>query len=34
VGFVYGSAMNEGEIKKNKPLMEAAVELGKKLVRD
>lgn len=34
VGFVYGSAMKAGEIKKNKPLMEAAVELGKKLVRD
>lgn len=34
VGFVYGSAMKAGEIKKNKPLMEAAVELGKKLVKD
>jgi multimeric flavodoxin WrbA len=30
-GFVYGSAMNAGEIKKNKALMESAVELGKKI---
>jgi multimeric flavodoxin WrbA len=33
-GYVYGSAMKAGEIKKNKPLMEAAVELGKKLAGD
>jgi multimeric flavodoxin WrbA len=31
-GYVYGSAMGAGEIKKNKALMEAAFELGKKLV--
>lgn len=34
VGYVYGSAMKAGEIKKNKQLMEAAVELGRKLLRD
>jgi multimeric flavodoxin WrbA len=34
VGFVYGSAMGAGEIRKNKALMEAAAELGKKLVRE
>ena len=33
-GFVYGSAMKAGEIRKNKALMEAAVELGKKLAGD
>jgi len=33
-GFVYGSAMKPGEIRKNKALMEAAFDLGKKLVGD
>ena len=33
-GFVYGSAMKAGEIKKNKALLEAAFELGKKLGGD
>lgn len=34
VGFVYGSAMKAGDIKKNKAVLEAAEELGKKLVGD
>lgn len=34
VGFVYGSAMKAGEIGKNAAVMEAAEELGKKLVKD
>ncbi len=34
VGMVYGSAMDAGEITNNKPLMEEAVELGKRLVSD
>lgn len=33
VGFAYGSAMKAGEIKKNKALMAAAEELGKKLAK-
>jgi multimeric flavodoxin WrbA len=32
VGMVYGSAMDAGEIKKNKSLMKEALELGKRLV--
>jgi len=32
VGFVYGSAMNAGEMKKNEKALKAALELGKKLV--
>lgn len=32
VGMVYGSAMEEGEIKTNKTLLKAAEDLGKKLV--
>jgi len=34
VGMVYGSAMEEGEIKLNKALMESAYELGQKLVNE
>ncbi len=34
VGFVYGSAMKAGEIANNTTVMEAAEELGRKLVRD
>jgi multimeric flavodoxin WrbA len=33
VGMVYGSAMDAGEIKKNKSLMKEALELGKQLVQ-
>jgi len=33
VGYAYGSAMKAGEIKKNRVLMAAAEELGKKLVK-
>jgi multimeric flavodoxin WrbA len=33
VGTVYGSAGEEGEISKNKPLLSEAYELGKRLVR-
>ena len=33
VGTVYGSAWKAGEIKKNKALMDAAYELGKKMAR-
>ncbi len=34
VGFVYGSAMNAGEIKKNNAAMQAAEDLGKKLAQE
>jgi multimeric flavodoxin WrbA len=33
IGMVYGSAMNAGEIASNKPLMDKAEALGRKLVR-
>lgn len=33
VGMVYGSAIDEGDIKSNKKLLKEAVELGKRLVK-